>query len=181
MPLFDNAYILKNRGGSRANVRPMDLLKPTRTHRYLYHFTEGGNRCKNEENLYFKRISIYLYGLYGKDKGTRGIWANRNIDRLNNIYPIILDGYEWGKEGYADGLESYDIWRIDTKLSENRWYIDPNMLDMNGFCDTNNFVYTENSILPNALKLFNVSIDRVHLYLNPNESVKFKLFQVKIK
>lgn len=147
----------------------------------MYHLTKGGIRCRNEEDLYYHRLSIYLYGLYGKDKGTGGVWANRQIDRLTRAYPILLDGFQWGRYGYQDGLGSYDVWWIDTTKLHNNWFLDPNMQDCPDFYNGKDYVYTEKSIPPFALTLFNIEVDGVHLYLYPEEGVKFKLIPVAIR
>jgi hypothetical protein len=177
----DNIYIPKwtRRFLSSMNY-PKSEWRPIWPQRYLYHFTRGGSYCRDNEALNYRRLSIYLYGLLGKDKGTCGVWANRQIDSLTSTYPILLDGFEFGQYDYVKGLESYDVWRIDTKMIRNKWYLDPNMQDMSSFCDTKAYAYTENSISPFALKLFNIKVDEVHFYLYPRERVRFQLIPVKI-
>lgn len=160
---------------------PKSEWKPIRPQRFLYHLTKGGIKCQDDEDLYYRRLSIYLYGLLGKDKGTNGVWANRQIDFLTDTFPILLDGFEFGRYEYAEGLESYDVWRIDTRLIRNKWYLDPNIQGISWFCDCRDYAYTENSIHPFALKLFNIKVDEVHLYLYPNERVRFQLVPVEIR
>jgi|GEM_PF-1282447 len=177
----DNAFMPKKYRGFVQIYHPKKEWKPVRPPKYVYHLTRGGIRCRNEEDLYYHRLSIYLYGLFGKDKGTGGVWANRDLHRLSRAYPIVLDGFEWGRYEYADGLESYDVWRIDTTKLHNKWYLDPNMQDAPGFYDGRDYVYTEKSIPPFALKLFNIKVDAVHLYLYPCEQIRFELIPVQIR
>ncbi len=176
----DNAYITKrNRTFYKVDL-PKIKWRITHPPRFIYHFTRGGKRCDKLEDEYYQRISIYLYGLYGKDKGRGGVWANRDLYRIGRSYPFVIDGFGWDQDQFIEEVEGYDVWRIDTSKLNNKWYLDPNMQDLPELFDGEDYLYTENSIPAFALRLFTIKIDPVHFYLYRKEKVKFDLIPVEV-
>ena len=122
--------------------------------RFLYHLT---HKTAAEGEVDLKRFNIAQEGLWGIEVGSRGVWANTQCQKVNKMWPLPIDGYECSGD-WGDFVESsYDVWRIDTTLIKNEWYIDPAMDDIE--CNAykivaSDYMYTENSIPPIALRLF---------------------------
>jgi len=171
----DNTYISKGSREFCTVKHPKAEWKPIFPPRFVYHLTRGGKMGTISESRYYQRISIYLYGLYGVDKGRGGVWANSDLNSLTLAYPFVFDGLERPQSELFKLIEEYDVWRIDTRMINNKWYIDPNMQDVDGWCDGRKYLYTEISVPPTALKLFSIKIDYFQTYLYKNEPVKFRL------
>jgi len=69
----DNTYISKGNREYGAVKIPKAEWKPIYPPRFVYHLTRGGKMGTISESFYFQRISIYLYGLCGIDKGRGGV------------------------------------------------------------------------------------------------------------
>ncbi|MFN6260053.1 MAG: hypothetical protein ACK4ZG_03625 [Bacteroidota bacterium] len=171
----DNTYISKGNREYGVVKIPKAEWKPICPPRFVYHLTRGGELGTISESFYFQRISIYLYGLSGIDKGRGGVWANSDLNSLTWAYPFVFDGLERSQSELFKLIEEYDVWRIDTRVINNKWYIDPNMQDVDGWCDCRQYLYTEISVPPTALKLFSIKIDYFQTYLYKNEPVKYRL------
>ncbi len=155
--------------------------KRYRPNRYLYHVSYGGTLNVNEENVLYKRLSIATEGICGKEKGLGGVWANNQIKRVNHLWPICFDSWDCDShESYLKMLYKYDVWQIDTKLIDNIWYLDPNLIEGNdGSGDATDYLYCENTIHPRALKLYTFTINDYKFLYEDKFNVEFSLDPVE--
>jgi hypothetical protein len=102
-----------------------------------------------------------MEGIWGVGQGTNGVWANNGMGNIHALWPVWMDS--WGlsdSQGYLDLFMQYDIWRIDTSLIDNPWYVDPNMADQfEGWDRRMEYLYTDKGVHPRALTLFGFYID----------------------
>lgn len=162
-PYFPNVPRLKHEIST-----PKTEWKKYRPDRYLYHLSEGGILEKKEEDLFFKRLNIAFTGLWGKEKGTGGVWANNQIDKSNHLWPICYDSWGLSEKECMDLYYQYDVWRIDTHAIPNKWYLDPNLIyspaERPG--SASDYLYTEFTVPPVALKLFTITLREYGYLLN---------------
>ena len=144
---------------------------PYKPKRYVYHLDCGVRRRKNDKEYYkYKRLNIALNGLYGKGQGTQGVWANNQMENIFNLYPINIDGYGMSDNEILEWVLSFDVWRIDTHAFEAQWYVDPNHM-LTDYYRKENWVFTESSVPPHALKLFHFKINEFEfLFKKANEA-----------
>ena len=128
--------------------------------RYLYHLDFCGGRYHlDNEYLMYKRMNIAREGLFGRDMGNGGVWANVYQSCPFWWFPITLDLYDCRDELSSRMLVGYyDVWRIDTTKVVNRWYIDPNMC-LGEVRDLSKYLYTPDSVSGKALQLFHMELD----------------------
>jgi len=139
---------------------------PFKPQRYVYHIDYGGRRSKNDAEYYkYKRLNIALRGLYGKDQGTQGVWANNQMENIFQLYPINIDGFGMSVNEILEWVLSFDVWRIDTCAFNVQWYIDPNHM-LTDYDMKEKWVFTENSVPPHALKLYHFNINEYEFLYN---------------
>jgi hypothetical protein len=83
-------------------------------------------------------------------------------------------------EEYSELLENFDVWRIDTRLAGNRWYLDPVLREeINHYTtsDISNYLYTEYTVQPCALQLFKIEVIKGS-YAN-SQDIDFRLKPVQ--
>jgi len=150
---------------------PKEKWKKYGPKRYLYHLTYNGKDKCSDEDLLFFRLSFATEGICGIEKGLGGVWANNQMNRIEKLWPFCFDSWGMDKSQYLKFIYEMDIWRIDTTKVNNIWYLDPNLIDdpHSRGGEANEYLYTENTIHPNALKLFTLSVnDYRFLYENEN-------------
>jgi hypothetical protein len=134
--------------------------------KYVYHIDVTGGRYRlDNEKIDYIRMNIAKEGLFGKDMGNAGVWANIYQSNPYGWYPIKLD-LLWDCRDDLSAiilLGNYDVWRIDTTKIKNKWYFDPNML-RGEVKDLKKVLYTPDSIPGKALKLFHMELDKDILY-----------------
>ena len=147
------------------------LLPPIKPDRYMWHLTRES--CRD---------SISKFGLERRlcgDKplcGDNGIWAHNNIIHINQFYPMTWDGI-YSNANYRD----FDFWRIDTKLCNSNWKMDPYMTPLKLNYKTNEWRYaikylvTKDSIPPEALKLYQFPQDG---YYDDENSFDYTIFDL---
>lgn len=139
---------------------------PVQPKRYIYNLDYRSCSRKNDTEYYkYKRLNIALNGLYGKDRGTQGVWANNQMENVFRLYPINLDGYGMSLKEILLWLSGMDVWRIDTRAFDATWYIDPNHM-LTHYDMKENWVFTESSVPPHALKLFHFNINEYEFLYN---------------
>jgi len=136
--------------------------------RYLYHLDyTGGIHVGENDYAFCKRLNIAKEGLYGKDKGHGGVWANVYQRNVLNLWPIPIDSWDWSMIGisglvtdlvYKMMIQYYDVWRIDTSKIKNKWYLDSN-LQAGEVKDLSKYLYTPTSVSGKALQLFHIELD----------------------
>jgi len=154
--------------------------KRYRPNRYLYHVSYGGTLNVNEENVLYKRLSIATEGICGKEKGLGGVWANNQIQSVNRLWPICFDSYGLDNYEYLRFIYEFDVWRIDTSLISNTWYLDPNLINdasAHGVYAAD-YLYCENTIHPSALKLFTFDVRDFCFFNFELPKINFKLAPV---
>ena len=98
--------------------------------RFLFHLRNVGSYREDEEGLLALRLNYVKEGIWGKEQGTAGVWANNGMRNIHTLWPVWIDSWDLSDaEGYLDLFTQYDIWRIDTSSIGNQWYVDPNMSD----------------------------------------------------
>jgi hypothetical protein len=158
--------------------KPKSEWKKFRPNRYLYHLSYGGDFYTDKESLLLKRLGFATEGICGIEKGLGGVWANNQMRKVADLWPICFDIIDcWTKEESLKLFYEFDIWRIDTTVINNVWYLDPNLIDdpysRNG--EARDYLYCENTVHPRALKLFTLSVnDYRYLYEDGNID-EFKL------
>jgi len=175
----DNIYMVQNYGSLSSVCQSKGKLINVTPGKYVYHLTEGGNKCDSDENLMYRRLSIYLYGLLGAKRGTGGVWANRSIYDLHLIYPAVIDCFSWGSR-FVEEIENQDVWRIDTRRISNKWYLDPNMQDDPFMYHGHDYLYTPNCIPPYALKLYKIKVNRRSQINTSNKKLSFCLIPLDV-
>jgi hypothetical protein len=162
---------------------PKSEWKKYRPDRYLYHLSYGGIMKVDEEKVFLKRLSIATEGICGIDKNLGGVWANNQIKRIKDLWPICFDSWDCHtSQEYLEMLYQFDVWQIDTSLVDNRWYLDPNIIndvDLVGSGDASDYLYCENTVHPRALKLFTFSINDYKFLYEDKRNVEFVLEPVE--
>jgi len=140
------------------------LGKEIQPPRYLYHLNyTGGIHVDENYYAYLKRLNIVKEGLYGKDKGHGGVWANIYQRNPLRMWPIHIDTHFWGDQDlhwslqYRIYIGCYDVWRIVTRRIDNKWYYDPNIIGE--VEDPSKYLYTPTSVSGKALQLFHIELD----------------------
>lgn len=136
-------------------------LVPFKPDRYLYHLTPSLKWGQKEECRYYKRLGFVFEGIRGIDLGTSGVWANNQCTNAHYLWPMPIDGFGRNDQEYTELLENFDVWRIDTRLAGNRWYLDPVLREeINHYTssDISNYLYTEYTVAPCALQLFKIEV-----------------------
>jgi len=138
--------------------------KPVQTSRYLWHIKYG---------VYDTDLQIAAYGLNCPKK--YAVFAHSNIFSFMKTYPYCLDIWDFEIQtiDFCRQFDIYSFWRIDTRLANVDWFIDPNMFDdvqsesckSEGF-NYKNYVCSLNNIPNYALKLFKYDRDR-YAYKRP--------------
>lgn len=145
-------------------------LKKIKVEPYVWHISP---KCNRE--------SILMHGLLPIQKELINnqfiylLFANNFSDDITNMYPIaslIYDDTHYIEIPESENEKSklvkkfekmycprYDFWRINTKISANDWFIDPNLeLDLRitniGANNPKKYVCTKQKIKPKALDLF---------------------------
>lgn len=130
--------------------------------RFVYHLDYTGGRSSTSEYVDYIRMNIAKEGLFGRDMGNGGVWANVYQSNAFNWFPVCLDVWDLlGRESweYVYLVEKYDVWRIDTHRIKNKWYIDPNMLE-GEVKDLSKVLYTPDTVPGRALQLFHMQWDK---------------------
>jgi hypothetical protein len=155
---------------------PKSKWKKVKPPRCLYHLSY---KNRYNDSLDLKRYSIAKEGLWGIESGKTGVWANVQYLDVVKMWLIVIDGFECDGD-WGHFIESnYDVWRIDTKMLKNKWYLDPVMDkdECNAYSiHQNDYLFTENTIQPNALRLYsficNVKyISKQTFFLSPVEEI----------
>jgi hypothetical protein len=137
-------------------------IKPPR---YIYHLDySGGRYYLDSESLNYKRMNIAKEGLFGKDMGNGGVWANVYQRNPYGWFPICLDLYDCRDALSAEMLIGYyDVWRIDTTKIKNIWYNDEKLMEgeVNYLSKA---LYTPDTVSGKALQLFHMDLDKDMLY-----------------
>ena len=94
--------------------------KPVQTSRYLWHIKYG---------VYDTDLQIAAYGLKCPKK--YAVFAHSNIFSFMKTYPYCLDIWDFEIQtiDFCRQFDIYSFWRIDTRLANVDWFIDPNMFD----------------------------------------------------
>jgi hypothetical protein len=152
---------------------------PFRPQRFVYHLTPGYKEtCDEMKTPPFKRLSILLEGLHGSDAGTQGVWANNQMSNLWNLYPINIDSIMYfDKTDLLMYINSFDIWQIDTEAFKAKWFIDPNHM-LSDPKDMRDWVFTESSVPPHALKLFRFKVDINDFFFTNQRNLRFELMPI---
>ena len=160
---------------------PKSEWKKYRPDRYLYHLSYGGTLNINEEKVLLKRLSIATEGICGIEKGLGGVWANNQMKRVNQLWPVCFDSWDCRSDmDYLEMLYQFDIWQIDTSCIDNIWYLDPNIIDdVVGSGDASDYLYCENTVHPGALKLFTLSINDYKFLYEDKRNIEFVLEPVE--
>lgn len=159
------------------------VIKPPR---YVYHLDKTGGRfALDDDKVNCKRANIAKEGLYGPEKGYAGVWANVYQGNPYRWFPITLDSWEYYDEKESRNLIGcYDVWRIDTTMIDNKWYIDPNMSEIEVF-DLSKVLFTPAGVPGKALKLFHMHFNYEIMYMHHDfrigELKPFKLINDYIK
>jgi hypothetical protein len=127
--------------------------KPVRTSRYLWHI---------KFDRYYSDLQIAAYGLLCPEN--YAVFAHSNVFSFMQTYPYFLDFWDFEIQtiDLCCQFSAYSFWRIDTRLANVDWFIDPNMVDethIDGF-NCKNYVCSLNNIPNYALKLFKYDRDR---------------------
>ena len=150
--------------------------KKYRPDRYIYHLSSRGYKDLDEENLFYKRLSFALEGICGKDRGLSGVWANNQMKRVNQLWPICYDSWGLNDREYLEFIKCFDVWQIDTSVISNTWYLDPNLIDgAERSGDVSDYLYCENTVHPRALKLFTFSINDCKYLYEDKVNIEFNL------
>jgi len=159
---------------------PKSEWKKFRPGRYLYHLSYRGKKIETEEELLLKRMSFVKEGICGTDWGLGGVWVNNQIKKINQLWPICFDSWGLNLNQYLKFIQEFDVWRIDTSLINNTWYVDPNLIDepFSRSGEAEDYLYCEHTVHPRALKLFTISIDEKRCLLNQGFNNEFKLIPV---
>jgi hypothetical protein len=138
--------------------------KPVQTSRYLWHITR---------DYYYRDLTIAAYGLLCPEN--YAVFAHSNIFNFSYTYPYFMDSWDFEliELEHSCQFSAYSFWRIDTRLANVDWFIDPNMFDdvqsesckSEGF-NYKNYVCSLNNIPNYALKLFKYDRDR-YAYKRP--------------
>ena len=158
-------------------------IKPPR---YVYHLDKTGGRfALNDDKVNCKRVNIAKEGLYGPEKGHAGVWVNVYQGNPYRWFPITLDLWDCKDLKESRNLIGcYDVWRIDTTMIDNKWYIDPNMFDFEVF-DLSKVLFTPAGVPGRALKLFHMHFNYEIMYKHQDfrigELKPFKLINDYIK
>jgi len=115
-----------------------------------------------------------MKGLYGIDQGNQGVWANNQMENIFCLYPINIDGFGMSQREILEWPYSFDVWRIDTRAFRAKWYIDPNHM-LTHYDMKENWVFTESSVPPHALKLFHFNINEFTFLFKESNEVEFWL------
>lgn len=126
---------------------------PVQTSRYLWHITY---------EHYDRDLEIAAYGLLCPEN--YAVFAHSNVFSFNKTYPYFMDVWEFDIEEIEHSCQfsAYSFWRIDTRLANVDWFVDPNMMDethIEGF-NCKNYVCSLNNIPNYSLKLFKYNRDR---------------------
>lgn len=156
---------------------PKSEWKKYRPDRYLYHLNYVGNVNQSDEDIFLKRLSFVFDGICGKDRGLGGVWANNQINNINTLWPICFDSWGLVNNEYLKFIYEFDVWRIDTSLISNTWYLDPNLInDANVYgVHAADYLYCENTIHPSALKLFTFVVRDICFFSYEKPKINFKL------
>lgn len=155
---------------------PKSKWKKYRPDRYLYHLNYSKSFNSDEESIFLERLSLVFEGICGIDKGLGGVWANNQINRIAHLWPICYDSWGLNKIEYLDLIKCMDVWRIDTTMINNTWYLDPNLIngtERSGSAD--DYLYCENTVHPCALKLFNFSVNEYRFLYEDKYNIEFSL------
>lgn len=154
--------------------------KKYRPDRYLYHLSYRGIKMENEEDLFLNRMSFVKEGICGIEWGLGGVWANNQMKNINQLWPICFDSWGLDQNEYFQFIHKFDVWRIDTSLINNTWYIDPNLIyePFSRSGEAEDYLYCEHTVHPRALKLFTFSVNESTYYLNKGINNEFKLISV---
>jgi hypothetical protein len=155
---------------------PKSEWKKFRPDRYLYHINFSKSCQSDEENTFLHRLSFVFNGICGIDKGLGGVWANNQMKRITQLWPICYDSWGLNNIEYLDMIKCADVWRIDTSLINNTWYLDPNLIygaERSGNAD--DYLYCENTVHPRALKLFKFSVNECRFLYQDKYNIDFSL------
>ncbi len=126
---------------------------PVQTSRYLWHI---------KYNHYNSDLRIAAHGLIRPDN--YAVFAHNNIFNFDLMYPYFMDIWEFETQTLerCSQFSTYSFWRIDTRLANVDWYIDPNMFEdsKSGGFNYKNYVCALHNIPNYALKLFKYDRDR---------------------
>lgn len=147
--------------------------------RFVYHL-KYINSLQKKDDIFLKRLSFVKEGICGIDKGLAGVWANNQMTKVEDLFPICFDHYGLDEFEYLSFIERFDLWCIDTSISENEWYVDPNLIRDKGARTgkETDYVYTENTIHPGALKLFNIRVNDYRFLYKKVVKINFSLVPV---
>ena len=162
---------------------PKSKWKKYRPDRYLYHLSYGGTLNVDEEKVMFKRLSIATEGICGIEKGLGGVWANNQMKKVNQLWPVCFDSWDChSDQEYLEMIYQFDVWQIDTYAISNIWYLDPNIIDhvnLVGSGDASDYLYCENTIHPRALKLFTFLVNDYKFLYEDKRNIEFELNPVE--
>jgi hypothetical protein len=160
---------------------PKSEWKRYRPDRYLYHLNFRGNKIETEDDLFLNRVSFVKEGICGVDWGLGGVWANNQIRKINQLWPICYDSWGLNLHQYLKFIQEFDVWQIDTSLINNTWYVDPNLIDepFSRSGEAEDYLYCEYTIHPRALRLFTIFIDEKRCLENKEFNNEFKLIPEK--
>ena len=128
--------------------RSVELDKPVFHNRFLWHVTYDSHDLN---------WLIAKQGLIPPYLG--GVFAHNRLTDFENMYPYFDDRYDWRLSRMAfDGtlLRVYSFWRIDTRLCDNVWYIDPAMIQDAKYLgvSSRHYLCTPQAVPPAALRLY---------------------------
>ena len=150
--------------------------------RFLYHLSYTGKINKSVDNKLFNRLSFATEGICGIEKGLGGVWANNQMKNVNHLWPICYDSWGLDNNEYLKFIYEFDVWRIDTSMVNNVWYLDPNLINdpesRGGGAD--DYLYCENAVHPRALKLFTLSVNDYRYLFEDGNLDEFKLEPVDV-
>jgi hypothetical protein len=141
-------------------------LKPIKPRRYVYHVTNPKNRV----SIMFDGIKTYktLNPAY-----KLAFVNNAPIHQdLSHFWPLPIDIYDPSPSGRSLSLKefksSYDYWRIDTKIANLTWYIDPymeNELKSYGIPGNSTYFLCTDSVIPaDSLDLMDFDLEQFNRY-----------------
>ena len=137
----------------QCNLADVPGIKRIIPQKYVWHLSPRRNRK-----------SIMKKGLISSLSEHNCVFANNQSVNIDLFYPFCVNIY-YDRINEEDYLE-YDYWRIDTSKIQATWYIDPNL--SNGpreyMGKNENFIVTETSIPPNALKLYRIDPQFLRTY-----------------
>jgi len=132
------------------------LDNPLKPARYLWHIKYRSHQSD---------LRIARQGLLRMDGNA--VYACNGLRFFNDMYPWFLDAWEV-RHLPIEGIQfaSYSYWRIDTRIANTPWFVDPFMAEeyhvcrWNSSCKPRNFICTPNNIPNAALRLYSFDLDR---------------------